>query len=239
MRRVAIIALLLISLPVAGTTQELRLPNKAGSLKFAVIGDTGQPGSGQTGDRPPDGRLADTVPVRVRPDDGRQPVRHGDSRRLREEVCAAVQSPPGQRRQVLRRARQPRRRRADQLQGVQHERREVLHLQAASSARGSSRSTATTSTTSSCIGSSKELEASGSDWKIVFFHHPLYSSGSTHGSADLQRGLIEPVFLKYGVNVAFRATSTSTSASSRRRASRTSSSVRRRSCGKATCRSRR
>ena len=48
-----------------------------------------------------------------------------------------------------------------------------------------------------------ELKASGSDWKIAFFHHPLYSSGSTHGSADLQRGLIEPVFMKYGVNVVF------------------------------------
>jgi hypothetical protein len=47
----------------------------------------------------------------------------------------------------------------------------------------------------------KELAASGSDWKICFFHHPLYSSGETHGSAELQRGLLEPVFLKYGVNV--------------------------------------
>jgi predicted phosphodiesterase len=47
----------------------------------------------------------------------------------------------------------------------------------------------------------KELAASGSDWKIMFFHHPLYSSGETHGSADQQRGLLEPVFLKYGVNV--------------------------------------
>ena len=70
MRRVAIIALLFVSLPWAGAAQELRLPNKAGSLKFAVIGDTGQPGSGQTGDRPADAGLADTVPVRVRPDDG-------------------------------------------------------------------------------------------------------------------------------------------------------------------------
>src|SRR3989442_254224 len=26
----------------------------------------------------------------------------------------------------------------------------------------------------------KELAASGSDWKICFFHHPLYSSGGTH-----------------------------------------------------------
>jgi len=49
----------------------------------------------------------------------------------------------------------------------------------------------------------KDLAASGSDWKIVFFHHPLYSSGATHGSADTQRELIEPVLLKYGVNVAF------------------------------------
>jgi len=47
----------------------------------------------------------------------------------------------------------------------------------------------------------KELAASGSDWKICFFHHPLYSSGETHGSAELQRSLLEPVFLKYGVNV--------------------------------------
>ena len=28
----------------------------------------------------------------------------------------------------------------------------------------------------------RELENSGSDWKIPFFHHPLYSSGGTHGS---------------------------------------------------------
>jgi len=47
----------------------------------------------------------------------------------------------------------------------------------------------------------KELAASGSDWKIMFFHHPLYSSGETHGSADHQRELLEPLFLKHGVNV--------------------------------------
>jgi 3',5'-cyclic AMP phosphodiesterase CpdA len=49
----------------------------------------------------------------------------------------------------------------------------------------------------------KELAASGSDWKIVYFHHPLYSSGATHGSAVVQRELIEPVLIKHGVNVAF------------------------------------
>jgi hypothetical protein len=49
----------------------------------------------------------------------------------------------------------------------------------------------------------KELSASGSDWKICFFHHPLYSSGKTHGSSlDLRRTL-EPLFVRYKVNVVF------------------------------------
>ena len=47
----------------------------------------------------------------------------------------------------------------------------------------------------------KELAASGSDWKICFFHHPLYSSGGTHGSDLALRDQLEPLFLKYGVSV--------------------------------------
>jgi predicted MPP superfamily phosphohydrolase len=47
----------------------------------------------------------------------------------------------------------------------------------------------------------KELAASGSDWKIAFFHHPLYSSGGTHGSDMALRDQLEPLFLKYNVNV--------------------------------------
>jgi predicted phosphodiesterase len=49
----------------------------------------------------------------------------------------------------------------------------------------------------------KELAASGSDWKIAFFHHPLYSSGGTHGSDTKLREQLEPVFLKYGVDAVF------------------------------------
>ncbi len=49
----------------------------------------------------------------------------------------------------------------------------------------------------------QELEMSGSDWKIAFFHHPLYSSGGTHGSEVDLRQQVEPLFLKYGVSVAF------------------------------------
>src|SRR5688572_21727703 len=47
MRRLSILVLLVVGLPLASSAQELRLPNKEGSVKFAVIGDSGQPGKGQ------------------------------------------------------------------------------------------------------------------------------------------------------------------------------------------------
>ncbi len=46
-----------------------------------------------------------------------------------------------------------------------------------------------------------ELRESNDEWKICFFHHPLYSSGRMHGpSLDLRR-ILEPLFIKYGVTV--------------------------------------
>ncbi len=47
----------------------------------------------------------------------------------------------------------------------------------------------------------KELAASDSQWKIAFFHHPLYSSGEKHGSDQALRDQIEPLFVKYGVSL--------------------------------------
>jgi len=47
----------------------------------------------------------------------------------------------------------------------------------------------------------KELANSQSDWKIMFFHHPMYSSGGTHGSDLKLREQLEPIFVKYGVDV--------------------------------------
>ena len=49
----------------------------------------------------------------------------------------------------------------------------------------------------------KELAASGSDWKVAFFHHPPYSSGDRHGSNVEIRQRLEPLFVKHGVNVVF------------------------------------
>src|SRR5215470_4612743 len=38
----------------------------------------------------------------------------------------------------------------------------------------------------------QQLAASGSDWKICFFHHPPYSSGEAHGSDLNLRKQVEP-----------------------------------------------
>lgn len=43
------------------------------------------------------------------------------------------------------------------------------------------------------------LAGSKAQWKIAFFHHPIYSSGKTHGSDTKLRAQIEPLFVKYGV----------------------------------------
>ena len=49
----------------------------------------------------------------------------------------------------------------------------------------------------------RELDSSGDDWKIPYFHHPLYSSGGRHGSDLSKRKALEPMFLKHGVSVVF------------------------------------
>jgi hypothetical protein len=46
------------------------------------------------------------------------------------------------------------------------------------------------------------LIASKAPWKIAYFHHPIYSSGITHGSDTRLRAVLEPLFVKYGVTAA-------------------------------------
>ena len=48
-----------------------------------------------------------------------------------------------------------------------------------------------------------KLATDTSTWKIAFFHHPPYSSGGAHGSDTKLRQIIEPIFIKHGVNVVF------------------------------------
>lgn len=48
-----------------------------------------------------------------------------------------------------------------------------------------------------------ELKASGAEWKVLFFHHPLYSSGEKHGPSLELRKVLEPLLIKNGVDVVF------------------------------------
>lgn len=48
-----------------------------------------------------------------------------------------------------------------------------------------------------------ELQASNAEWKVAYFHHPLYSSGAYHGSSGELRSVLEPLFVQYGVQVVF------------------------------------
>ena len=49
----------------------------------------------------------------------------------------------------------------------------------------------------------KQLQASNEEWKICFFHHPLYSDAKYHGpDLDLRAQLV-PLFEGYGVDVVF------------------------------------
>jgi hypothetical protein len=49
----------------------------------------------------------------------------------------------------------------------------------------------------------EELKNSGEEWKIMFFHHPLYSSGGRHGSDLRLREALEPLFIQNNVSVVF------------------------------------
>jgi 3',5'-cyclic AMP phosphodiesterase CpdA len=40
-------------------------------------------------------------------------------------------------------------------------------------------------------------------WKIVYFHHPLYSDGGRHGSNVELRVVLEPLLVRHGVRVVF------------------------------------
>ena len=47
------------------------------------------------------------------------------------------------------------------------------------------------------------LKASADGWKICYFHHPLYSNAGRHGSDVALRVALEPLLVKYGVDVVF------------------------------------
>lgn len=47
------------------------------------------------------------------------------------------------------------------------------------------------------------MQQSREEWKIAYFHHPLYGNAGRHGSNVDLRVLLEPLLIKYGVQVVF------------------------------------
>jgi len=49
----------------------------------------------------------------------------------------------------------------------------------------------------------RTLQQSRESWKIVYFHHPLYSNAGRHGPDVELRVVLEPLMVRYGVSVVF------------------------------------
>ena len=147
--------------------------------------------------------VARHVSVRPRHHAGRQHVRRADRRGLRQEVRAAVCGAAVGRRDVPGASLGNHDRPAERVvQALQHGRAALLHRTCAATS-GSSRSTARRWIRSSCNGSRRRCRDAKEDWKICYFHHPLYSNADRHGSSVDLRVVLEPIFVKHGVNVVF------------------------------------
>jgi 3',5'-cyclic AMP phosphodiesterase CpdA len=200
MRHSLVVALLFAALPSLAPAQDLRLPNKPGSLKFAVIGDSGQPGSGQTAIARQMTTLRARFPFEF-------VLMTGDNLYGREssrdyEKKFSIPYKPLIDAGVKFYASLGNHDDAGQIQYklFNMDGRKYYSFKPKNGVRFFALdSNYVDDKQLDWLG--KELTASGSDWKIAFFHHPLYSSGATHGSADLQRGLLEPLFLKHSVDV--------------------------------------
>jgi len=201
MRRLFLLGLLLLMGPSAIRAEDLRLPLKDGSVRFAVIGDTGTGDSHQRaiaaqlaqwrskfpyafvvmmgdnlygGDSPKDYEREFEIPYKVLLDGG-----------VKFYASLGNHDNPNER------LYKPFNMNGERYYSFKPERASVRFFALDSNYIDDKQ----------LDWLDKQLAESGSDWKICFFHHPPYSSGETHGSAVLQREKLEPVFVKHGVNV--------------------------------------
>ena len=49
----------------------------------------------------------------------------------------------------------------------------------------------------------EQLEKDPNKWRVMFFHHPPYSSGGRHGSDEDVRVVLHPIFVRHGVDIVF------------------------------------
>jgi 3',5'-cyclic AMP phosphodiesterase CpdA len=192
---------LAVALAAAVAAQSLPLPNTAGSLKFAVIGDngTGDPEQYQVGQRMT--LLHKTFPfdlVIMLGDNmygGQSP---SDFVRKFERPYADLLSVGVTFRASLGNH--------DRPQNINYKLFNMEGQRYYSYVRGNVRFLALDSTQvdqKQLQWIEATLQDAKEDWKIPYFHHPLYSNAARHGSSVDLRVLLEPLFVKYGVDVVF------------------------------------
>jgi 3',5'-cyclic AMP phosphodiesterase CpdA len=201
MRRLLALVVVLVGVPLAAAGQDLRLPNAKDSVKFAVIGDAGQPGSGQTAIAKQMAQWRATFPyefVLMTGDNlyGRETPRDYEKKfsipfKPLLDQGVKFYASLGNHDDPEQRLYKPFNMNGQKYYSFKP--KNGVRFFALDTNYVDDKQLEWIDT---------ELAQSGSDWKIAFFHHPLYSSGETHGSADLQRELLEPIFLRHGVNVA-------------------------------------
>ena len=189
--------------PPAAQPQVVPLPNVDGSLKIGVLGDFGDASTRQyqVAAQMAKSHVDFRYELVLLTGDNLYGI--GAAAGLRAQVRPSLQAVARRRREVLRLARQSRLPRAALLQAVQHGRQAVLLVQGP---KQNVRFIALESTYPEPVQIAwleQELKNAREDWKVVFFHHPLYSSGERHGSDTELRDALEPLFVAHGVSIVF------------------------------------
>ena len=194
---------LTVALGVSVSAQQLTLPKKEGSVRFAVLGDTGTGGSGQ---RKVAVRIAEAhrnypfefvlmLGDNMYGSEGADDYEHKFERPYKPLLDAGVKfyAALGNHDDPSQRLYKPFNMNGERFYSFKAPRGSVRFFVLDSTYMQQEQLT----------WLEKEFVASDSEWKIAYFHHPIYSSGEKHG-ADLQlREQLEPLFLKHGVSVVF------------------------------------
>ena len=153
-----------------------------------------------------DGALPRSVPFRLRAHAGRQHLRRArHARGLPHQVRGAVPGAARQGRQVLRRARQPRRSQPGRYAPFNMHGERYYTLRAAGGRDRTDRDARRVlrarfdqpRSRRSCGGSTSGSRKSGATWKICLLHHPLYTSGRYRDDvARIHRWALEPIFIE-------------------------------------------
>ena len=201
MRRLLITSLLLVGLPLGTPAQDLRLPMKPDSVKFAVIGDTG---TGDSHQRAVASKLTelrarfpyefvimtgDNIYYEDTPADMKKkfedPYKPLLDKGVKFYASLGNHDSPNQRLYAL-----------FNMNGEEYYRIEKggVAIYALNSVYMDKRQ---------LDWFNAQLTKDPAGWRIAFFHHPPYSSGKRHGSDEDLRKVLHPVLLSGGIDVVF------------------------------------